>query len=236
MTLPMVNTARYSVHLPGSGKDVEYRPFFVKEQKIMLQATESDDPAQISAATSDMLKACTFEKINIDDLTSSDIEYLMLKIRTKSVGETSEVSVKCQHCEKQNTIKINLDKIEPKGKPIKDVKVKITDTVGVAFRAPTLNQLKKFMAVSGGTATDTILSTIAASIEYVYDENSVYSTDEQSAEEVIQFLESLSAQQYTKIQEVFDDFPRLTCDVNFKCKHCGEENNIQLGGIGDFLN
>ena len=236
MTLPMVNTARYSVHLPGSGKDVEYRPFFVKEQKIMLQATESDDPAQISAATSDMLKACTFEKVDIDDLTSSDIEYLMLKIRTKSVGETSEVSVKCQECGKQNPVKINLDEIEPKGTPVSDQKVKVTDSVGVAFRAPTLNQLKKFMVVSSGSATDTILATVAASIDYVYDDNTVYPTAEQSAEEVIQFLESLSAQQYAKIQEIFDDFPRLTCDVNFKCSGCGHENNIQLGGIGDFLN
>ena len=160
----------------------------------------------------------------------------MLKIRTKSVGETSEVSVKCQECGKQNPVKINLDEIEPKGTPVSDQKVKVTDSVGVAFRAPTLNQLKKFMVVSSGSATDTILATVAASIDYVYDDNTVYPTAEQSAEEVMQFLESLSAQQYAKIQEIFDDFPRLTCDVNFKCSGCGHENNIQLGGIGDFLN
>jgi len=107
MNLPLVNTAKHTVKLPGCGLDVEYRPFFVKEQKILLQATESEDPAQIASATNDMVKACTFEKLNLEDITSTDIEYLLLKIRAKSVGETAKINLKCSHCEHPNEYELN---------------------------------------------------------------------------------------------------------------------------------
>lgn len=230
----MVNTAKYSVHLPGCGKDVEYRPFFVKEQKIMLQASESEDPAAISLATNDMLKACTFEKVDIDDLTGADVEYLLLKIRTKSVGETSEISVGCQECGEAHPVTINLDKIEPVGDG-KEKKVKLNDAIGVCFKQPTIKQLKKFMQKTDGTAAGTVVATMASAIDYVYDDNNVYPSTDQQPEELMQFLESLSAEQYTRAQEVFADFPRLTHAIEFTCKKCGHENNIQLGGVGDFL-
>tara|TARA_E500000331_G_C17089039_1_gene640240 strand:- start:143 stop:853 length:711 start_codon:yes stop_codon:yes gene_type:complete len=235
MNLPLVNTAKHTVTLPGCGMDVEYRPFFVKEQKVLLQATESEDPAQITSATNDMIKACTFEKVDVEDLTSTDIEYLLLKIRAKSVGETAKIQLKCQHCEHPNEYEIDLDAIEPTGSKEKEQKIKINESIGVCFKLPTVGGLKKFMQVSGGTATDTLIATMGASVEYVYDADAVYPSKDQTPEEVIQFLESLSTEQFRNIQSAFDNFPRLRHDVKFKCTKCGEENSLELGGLGDFL-
>ncbi len=235
MSLPLVNTAKHTVKLPGCGLDVEYRPFFVKEQKILLQATESEDAAQIASATNDMIKACTFEKLNLEDLTSTDIEYLLLKIRAKSVGETAKIQLKCQHCKHPNEYEINLDAIEPTGEVADEQKVKVSDSIGVCFKLPTVGNLKKFMEISGGTATDTLIATMGASIDYVYDADAVYPSNEQSPEELIEFLESLNSEQFRNAQGAFDNFPRLVHDVKFKCSKCSEENGLQLGGISDFL-
>lgn len=236
MALPMVNTARYSVFLPGCGKDVEYRPFFVKEQKVIMQAAESEDPAQISTATADMIKACTFEKLEVDDLTSSDVEYLLLKIRTKSVGENAKVTLKCQSCDHPIEHQINLDAIEPTGSETGEVKVQVNDSIGVCFRMPTIGKLRKFMTTAGGRAEDTVLATIAAAVDYVYDADQVYPSSDQTPEEIIQFMESLNAEQFGKVQTSFDEFPRLVHEVEYKCDQCGNDNKITLGGIGDFLN
>ena len=235
MSLPLVNTAKHTVKLPGCGLDVEYRPFFVKEQKILLQATESEDPAQIASATNDMVKACTFEKLNLEDITSTDIEYLLLKIRAKSVGETAKIQLKCSHCEHPNEYEINLDSIEPTGENADEQKVQINDSVGVCFKLPTVGRLKKFMEVSGGTAADTLIATMGASVDYVYDADAVYPSSDQTPEEIVQFLESLNAEQFKNAQGAFDNFPRLIHDVEFKCSECNEVTKLQLGGIGDFL-
>jgi len=235
MNLPIVNTAKFTVSLPGCGKSVEYRPFFVKEQKVLMQATESEDPVAITTATGDMIRACTFEKLNVDELTSTDIEYLLLKIRAKSVGEKSKIAIKCQHCEEPNEYEINLDKIEPKGDASGEQKVTLNGSIGVAFKLPTVGRLRSFMEHHGGTATDTLIATMGASVDYVYDDNNVYPSNEQDPKEVIQFLESLSTEQFKKAQGVFDNFPRLVENVEFTCKKCSEKNNIQLGGLGDFL-
>tara|TARA_B100000073_G_C23698763_1_gene559432 strand:- start:232 stop:942 length:711 start_codon:yes stop_codon:yes gene_type:complete len=235
MSLPLVNTAKFSVKLPGCGLNVEYRPFFVKEQKVLMQATESEDPAQITLATADMIKACTFNELDVDDLTSTDVEYLLLKIRSKSVGEKTKIGLKCKHCETSNEIEMDLSKIEPKGDAVEEQKISINDKIGVAFRMPTIGKLRSFMEVSGGTATDTLIATMAAAVEYVYDAESVYPSKEQKPEEIIQFLESLSTEQFKHIQSAFDNFPRLMEEISFKCKSCGEENNFQLGGLSDFL-
>ena len=235
MNLPIVNTAKFTVKLPGCGKSVEYRPFFVKEQKVLMQATESEDPAAITAATSDMIKACTFNKVNVDDLTSTDIEYLLLKIRAKSVGEKSKIAIKCTHCEEPNEYEIDLDSIEPQGDAVGEKKISLNGSVGVAFKLPTVGRLRLFMEHHGGTAADTLIATMGASVEYVYDDNNVYPSKEQEPKEVIQFLESLNTEQFKRAQGAFDEFPRLVQDVKFKCKKCSETNNIQLGGLGDFL-
>ena len=235
MSLPLVNTAKHTVKLPGCGLNVEYRPFFVKEQKILLQATESEDPAQIASATNDMVKACTFEKLNLEDITSTDIEYLLLKIRAKSVGETAKIQLKCSHCEHPNEYELNLDSIEPTGENADEQKVQINDSVGVCFKLPTVGRLKEFMQISGGTAADTLIATMGASVDYVYDADAVYPSSDQTPEEIVQFLESLNSEQFKNAQGAFDNFPRLIHDVEFKCSECNEETKLQLGGIGDFL-
>ena len=150
MSLPLVNTAKHTVKLPGCGMNVEYRPFFVKEQKILLQATESEDPAQIASATNDMVKACTFEKLNLEDITSTDIEYLLLKIRAKSVGETAKIQLKCSHCEHPNEYEINLDSIEPTGENADEQKVQINDSIGISFKFSLRNNRNFFQKKTNG--------------------------------------------------------------------------------------
>jgi len=112
MALPVLQTPKYSTTIPSSGKVVEFRPFLVKEEKVLLIAQESDDPSSTVNAISDVITACTFEKVDVNKLTSYDLEFLFLQLRSKSVGEIVDLQIKCSSCNKDNPVKINLDKVE----------------------------------------------------------------------------------------------------------------------------
>jgi len=235
MALPVLQTPKYSTTIPSSGKVVEFRPFLVKEEKVLLIAQESDDPSSTVNAISDVITACTFEKVDVNKLTSYDLEFLFLQLRSKSVGEIVDLQIKCSSCNKDNPVKINLDKVEVKYPEKKiDNKIQLTDEVGVIMKPISAADVGRLSLLTGDEVK-LMNETICASLESIYDKNNVYTTAETPAEELVTFIDSLSRAQMAKIEEYISSSPKLAHTIEFKCSSCGEDNKLEVEGAQSFF-
>lgn len=229
MALPILDTPKYDIKIPSSGKVIEYRPFLVKEEKILLMAQEAEDQTGVIKAIKELVRACTFDKVNPDDLTSYDLEYLFIKIRSKSVGETAEVSIKCKDCDEHVGVTINLDDIVAPIVSKDPVSIMLSDTVGITMRHIRIKDIEKIANSENQT-----ISTIIASIHSIFDESSVYATDDTSYEELENFVQSLSRKHIAKIEEFISSSPKVEHTIKFTCSK-GHENEITLSGIQSFF-
>lgn len=238
MALPQLNLIKYDMTIPSTGQEIKYRPFVVREEKVLLTAIESDDAQQISNAMRDIVEVCTFKEVDVKALAMFDLELIFLKLRAASVGENAEVALTCsnEECKHQNPVKINLAGVELKGDPKASAVVQITDTVGVSLKYPTVLKVEDTLKASKPEAAiDIAIAMIAASIESIHDADSVYPASESTAQELVDFIESLNKEQFTKVQEFFDNFPKLKEDVEFTCEKCKTVNNVTLEGLNDFF-
>ena len=238
MALPQLNLIKYDMTIPSTGQEIKYRPFVVREEKVLLTAIESDDAQQISNAMRDIVEVCTFKEVDVKALAMFDLELIFLKLRAASVGENAEVALTCsnEECKHQNPVKINLAEVELKGDPKAAAVVQITDTVGVSLKYPTVLKVEDTLKASKPEAgIDIAIAMIAASIESIHDADSVYPASESTAQELVDFIESLNKEQFTKVQEFFDNFPKLKEDVEFTCEKCKTVNNVTLEGLNDFF-
>jgi len=235
MALPKLNTARYSIDIPSTGQTVEFRPYLVKEEKILMMAMESNDPKAVMSATKDIIKSCIFEDIDVDDLAMFDIETLFLALRSKSVGESVDLKIKCEACETPNDISINFDDIE---KPVienENVNIPITDSVGVVMKYPSVAEVEKYAGDEQGEDITTAMNVIIACIDSIYDEDNVYDAKDETEKSLRDFIESLSSVQFLKISEFLQNMPSLSYDLNYKCINCGEDNTTELRGLASFF-
>ena len=238
MALPQLNLIKYDMTIPSTGQEIKYRPFVVREEKVLLTAIESDDAQQISNAMRDIVEVCTFKEVDVKALAMFDLELIFLKLRAASVGENAEIALTCsnEECKHQNAVKINLAEVELKGDPKASAVVQITDTVGVSLKYPTVLKVEDTLKASKPEAgIDIAIAMIAASIESIHDADSVYPASESTAQELVDFIESLNKEQFTKVQEFFDNFPKLKEDVEFTCEKCKTVNNVTLEGLNDFF-
>lgn len=238
MALPQLNLIKYDMTIPSTGQEIKYRPFVVREEKVLLTAIESDDAQQISNAMRDIVEVCTFKEVDVKALAMFDLELIFLKLRAASVGENAEIALTCsnEECKHQNAVKINLAGVELKGDPKASAVVQITDTVGVSLKYPTVLKVEDTLKASKPEAgIDIAIAMIAASIESIHDADSVYPASESTAQELVDFIESLNKEQFTKVQEFFDNFPKLKEDVEFTCEKCKTVNNVTLEGLNDFF-
>ena len=235
MALPRIDSPKYELKVPSSGEVVEYRPYLVKEEKILMMAMETKDQQQMIRALRDVIAGCTEGKIQADTLAMFDLEYVFLKIRGKSVGETTKVGLKCSSCDHKNEVEINLDKVEVQGEVKKSAKVALTDTVGVVLKYPTVKGIQKQLGKQGSNDREVTMAAVASAIESIYDANDVYPTEDEKAEDVINFLDSLTSSQFKKISEYFEDMPRLRHEVNFNCASCKAKNTQALEGLTNFF-
>lgn len=234
MALPKLNSVTYSITVPSTGKDIEIRPFNVKEQKILMIAKESGDQGQMIRAARDLIAGCTLGAINVNELTMFDFEYIFLMARAKSVGETTDIRVSCRSCKSQNDITINIEDAHVQGEIKKDMKVKLTDNVGVLLKYPRFTDAEKIAKLNGKSATAGIDS-IMTCIDSIYDADNVYEASDQSAKELQEFVESLSTKQFKDISDMFKEMPTVSLDVGFKCIKCRETNEIKLEGLSNFF-
>ncbi len=238
MALPQLNTVKYDMVIPSTGQQIKYRPFVVREEKVLLTSLESGDAQQITNAMRDIVEVCTFKEVSVKSLAMFDLEYIFLKLRSKSVGENAEIGIKCsnEECGHMNPVTINLDAVELQGDPMAKATVALTDEVGVTLNYPTVQRLEDVM--KGSTTEnqiDLVIGMIAASIESIYDASSVYPAVDSTPQELIDFIDSLNKEQFSKLQDFFNNFPKLKEEINFTCEKCGTENNQVLEGLNDFF-
>ena len=235
MPLPKLEANKYPAVIPSTNKTIEFRPFLVKEEKILMIAQESKDPLQIFKAMKDIIKACTFDSVDASELTTYDLEYLFLQLRAKSVGETADIKIKCEECDEYNEVSINLldAKVEfPKEKV--DAKIELSDTVGIVMRPITIARSEALSKKNTGDS-NTLIHTIVASIDSIYDNNGVYKTDDTAEGDLKDFVESLSHSHLEKIQKYLSAQPKLKLKVEFKCHKCGHDNVRILEGLESFF-
>lgn len=233
MPLPTIETPKYHLTLPSNNESVEFRPFLVKEEKVLMIAQEAGTESSLIAAMKDVINACTFKKLDLYSLPMSDIEYLLLQIRSKSAGETSQFKIKCEHCEEYADVEIDLSQIEVRGETSNDNVVKLTDEVGITLRAPSLKDAEKALRRSNRKQND-IVQGLSSIIESVYDENEVYPFDQASPKEIEAFIESLSSEQVLKINDWVSTIPALSHDLEYTCPN-NHKNTKTLSGLGDFF-
>ena len=234
MALPILNTPTYEVELPISKQNVKYRPFLVKEEKILLMALESQDQKQIMNAMRDIIDACTFGKIESRELPVAELEFLFLKLRSKSVGEKSNIGLKCTSCSTQNDFEINLEEVDLDIQGAKSNKLMLTDNVGIIMKYPTSDDVLRNIDSKKSDVENTY-AVIAASIDKIFDSQNVYEASTQSKKELQDFIDSLNKQQFELIKDFFTNLPKLKLPVDFMCTKCGASNHVVLEGLESFF-
>jgi hypothetical protein len=234
--LPIIEAPKYSTRIPSSGKSVTYRPFLVKEEKILLIAQESESTADMILAMKDIIRACTFNAIDPDELTSYDLEFLFLKLRAKSVGETSRVKIKCEKCDTYNEVEVNLDDISIAPISSEPVTIMLNDTVGIQMRHIRVRDLTS-LSDKQKNQGDIFIDTVIASIHSIFNVDNVYLTDETSHDELVTFVQSLSRVHMKKIEEFISATPKVELEVEFTCfnEECKHQNKITLSGAQSFF-
>ncbi len=237
--LPKLNNMpKYSVTIPSMNKEVMIRPFIVKEEKIMLIAMESQDPKQIAQSILDTVKSCILDEVESRLLTSYDVEYLFLKIRAKSAGETAKLLFKCEECEEENEVTVNLDEIKMDIKEgwTNDNVVKITDEISLEMRHPSFLALASSSdVVTSKSPTHQIFGILKESVAAVLTDDNRIDVKDVNFEEFEEFIESMTGEQFTKIREYVLKIPKLTHEVNYDCEKCSKDNNVKLEGLQSFL-
>lgn len=231
MALPKITAPEYTILLPSSKKKVKYRPFIVKEEKLLLMAVESKDDDEMKAAVEQIITNCTFGKCIPNEMAVVDIEYLFLYLRIKSKGAKSEYTFKCEKCGVSNDKSADLTTVEIKNQDYSDV-IKLTSDIGLKMSSPTYEMAGN---ITGKMTTVDIFNVIIDSIESVYEGDEVHLASNQSREELQEFIESLNDEQFKKIRSYFDNLPALELELDFSCVGCKEENKITLKGLSDFL-
>lgn len=238
MALPKISTPTYELEIPSLKKKIRYRPFLVKEEKILIIAMESEDNKQIANAVKNVIANCILSKgIKIDDLATFDIEYLFLNIRGKSVGESVEVLITCPDDNKtQVPAAINLDEIEVQTNEKHSRDIKLDDTLILRMKYPSLTEFIKNNFSTGNMMTvEDTFDLIVSCIEQVYSEEESWSASDCSKKELVEFLDQLTSNQFKEIEKFFDTMPKLSHIIKVKNPNTGVESDVVLEGLSSFF-
>ena len=238
MPLPKINTPTFELELPSTGKKVKYRPFLVREEKILVMAMESEDTKQITDAIVQILNDCILTRgVKVEKLSTFDIEYLFLNIRGKSVGEQIEVMVTCPDDEKtQVPMSINIDSIKVQKDDDHSIDIKLDDVYTLRMKYPSLTEFIKnnFGALDEMSVDDTF-DLIASCIDQVYSEEESWASEECTKKELTTFVESLNSNQFKKVEKFFETMPKLSHTVKVTNPNTKVESDIVLEGLQNFF-
>ena len=235
MALPVINAVpHYTTKLPSTGEEVRFRPFLVKEQKILLLALETRDLKQIVGAINDILKSC-MPDLNIRKLATFDMEYLFLQLRGKSVGENIEAEMSCSECKEPNKIKVNVDEVKMEVKPnMGERSVKLNDQYTLTLKYPSYDYV---IRASEGIKTETemLYTLILGSLNTLKTKDEVINLLDETKEELEKFLDSMNTKQFEDIAVFIREIPKLSHVVKFDCTKCNHHNEVKMEGIADFF-
>ena len=236
MALPIVETPRYELTLPSQETKVQYRPFLVKEEKILYVALESGDEKEMQQATKQILKSVTFDKLNVEELPTFDVEYIFLQVRAKSVGEIAKFKIICpDDKETYGDVEVDISKVEVQvdDAHTNDVLLDEKRKLGVVMKYPNMKVLysQEFKSLK----YEDIISLIIGCVEYIYEGEKNYPVSESTQKELKDFFESLPQEQFGKIRKFFESMPRLRHETKVKNPKTGVESKITFSGLQDFF-
>lgn len=236
MALPLLNTPEFETSVPSTNQTIKFRPFLVKEEKILFMALQGGDTKEMTNAVQNIIGACVLtDNFDVNNLSMYDVEYLFLKLRGKSVGESIDLKVRHSdrnnECEQVTDVSINIDEINVKFPDGYDNKIQLTDNVGIKLRHPGI----RHTSILDGKEMDfnTVLALISDCVECIYDHENVY--DSFTKDEIIEFIEGLNQQQFAKVQKFFTDMPKLSHNIEWRCPKCEQVDSIKVEGLNSFF-
>ena len=233
MALPKLETQVYELEQPSTGDKIKYRPFLVKEQKVLMLAQESEDVKEVNSALASLISSCTFEKIDPYSIPMFDIEFLFLRIRGKSVGEKVDLNVLCTDDDKTRVkTTLNLSEVNVNMKEGHTNIIDVTDKIKIVMRYPTL---KDMVDMDGMQDINNVLLMMKKCVHEILDGEEVHSRVDMSESELEEFFDSLSGQQFEKVTEFFDTMPKIAHAITVKNPKTKKENNIILEGLQSFF-
>jgi hypothetical protein len=238
MPLPKIATPTYELELPSTGESIQFRPFLVKEEKVLVLALESEDTKQITTAIKAVIKSCVQTKgIKVEALPTFDIEFLFLNIRGKSVGENIEVNIICPDDETTEVpVTIDLDEIHVQTNDEHTRQIKIDDTLMMEMKYPSLDQfIKNNFDFENKNAMDQSFDLIASCIDKIYSEDDVWAADDCSKKEIKDFLEQMNSFQFKGIETFFETMPKLSHKIKVTNPNTKVESEVVLEGLASFF-
>ena len=233
MALPKLAIPTYELEIPSSKDKLTYRPFLVKEEKILLLANESEEESETINAIKQIINNCTFEKVNVDSLALFDLEYIFLRIRAKSVGEIVNLKLLCRDDgETYADVSLDLEEVNVHFPAKHTNKIELTDTVGILMRYPKFSLVK---LSTEGSETEYIFKMIKECIDQIYDGDMIHERTDFNEQELDEFLESLSSEHFKLLQEFFETMPKLKHEVKFKNPKTKKQNKMTLEGMQSFF-
>ena len=235
VALPKLNnTPQHSLTIPSSGKKVYYRPYLVKEEKILLMASESQDPKHMFDSLVNTVNACVQDDVSNEALTVFDIEYIFTQLRAKSSGENIKLVPKCEKCQAENEATINLEDIKVDIPDINPM-IKLTDTISIKMKWPSHKDIFGNSTITDLPESEQPFAMINSCIDSIITEEESISTKDVTNKELTDFVESLTSDQFSKIKVYIDSIPKLSHDISYECKECGHTNYIHMEGLRDFF-
>ena len=232
MSLPILEAPKYELTLPSTGETIEYRPFLVKEEKLLLLAQESQDEKEVLKAVETIIEECCFKKVDAKKMPTFDLEYVFVKLRSKSIGETSEIKVKCpDDGETEVTLEIDLNEVECIKKPEHTNNIQLTDDIGIIMNYPKISNVTNISAEN----TANVFEIIKGCISQIYDQENVHEKNDITSKELDQFVNSMSHNQFMKIQEFFDTAPKVQYRTKVKNPKTKVTSDLVIEGLQNFF-
>lgn len=241
MPLPKIATPTYELELPSTGKPIKYRPFLVKEEKVLILALETQDPKQITLAIKSVLKDCILTRgVKVEELPSFDIEYIFLNVRGKSVGESIELVVTCSDDgQTEVPVKLYVDEIQVQKDPNHTSEIHIDDKIVIKMKYPSLDQFIKnnfdFTVQESESTIEKSFDIISNCIEAIYTEDESWAAADCTKKELVEFIESMNSSQFKKIEEFFETMPKLSHTFKVTNPNTKVENVVTLEGLTSFF-
>ena len=236
MALPKIETPTYELTLPSQDIKVKYRPFLVKEEKILLMALESQKSDEIFQATKQIVSSCTFDALKVEELPTFDLEYIFLQIRAKSVGETTKFKVLCPDDKKTYAdVEVDLTKVNVEVDDNHTNKLVVDEkrNLGVVLKYPTMNVLKS--GTMENPTTEQIFDVLTECVDHIYEGDKIYPAKDSTPQEIKEFFEDLSQDSFVKIKSFFDTMPRLRHEVEVTNPVTKVKSKVVLSGLNDFF-
>jgi hypothetical protein len=231
MGLPRLETPTYELIQPSTGKKIRYRPFLVKEHKVLLTMSEAGED-EVARIVKELVDVCTFNQLKVSELPHFDVEYIFMLLRAKSIGEQVDVVITCNKCGEKYDASFNIENITIEKQDKITDKVMITETIGIQLKYPTFDSVVKIFESDD---IKSIFGLIKSCMVGVFDSDNFYDIKDQSDEEVEEFLESLTKDQFSKIEQFFVDSPKIVQNIETDCPHCKFHNFSSIKGLRNFF-